>query len=686
MLKRYPFIRQEEYKDCGPACLKMILKYYHGNMSMEELRDKLNTSKLGTTAIDLVEAAREIGFSAEGVRVDLTQIKDDFLLPCIAHVVIENSYKHYVVVYEWHAKKRQFLIADPAKGIYKMSFEDFHKIFSGILITFIPIKPIPYYSEYSLFTFIKNTILPYKNILSQILLLSILVMGLSMATSFSFQYIVEAIAIPSSVTIFFLFFLFLQFFKQIGQFFRNQFLIWLHEQVNRNILVESFLNILKLPYSDYRKRSTGDLVSRLQEASTLCETISKVLLIFILDIPLMLLSGIFLFRIHSNMFFSCFLLFLVYGLSLWTFQVPLEKRLFKVHREKAEIHSFMVEALSGFETLKGLHLETSFGHVFEKKYSIFSSKNVGIKRMVSLLLFLKDSLYEIGNLFLFYLGCQFVIKKEMSMGMLFTFSTLFSYFLSPLQNLADVSMDIKNAKISMRRILEIRKEEKDYGIMKKMQLGKIEVKNLSYQYSAQGVLFKNLSFQIQGGSKVMIRGKSGCGKSTLFQLLKKYYPISRGHIFISGVDLFDITKENIDQKILMVSQNEIVFGGSILDNLTLYRNVNQDELLKVVGICEIEPILDKQLGFHTIMEENGFNFSGGEKQRIILARALLQPFDILIIDEGLNQTDIALERRILKNLFASFQDKTILMVSHRKTSDDLFQRVIELDGRGESHV
>lgn len=687
MLKHYPFIRQEDVKDCGPTCLKMILKYYHGNMSMEELRDKMHTSKFGTTAFDIIEVAREVGFSAEGIRVDITETNADFPLPLIAHVIFENSYKHYVVIYEVRKKKKELLIADPAKGIYKMSFEDFHKIFSGIIISLIPVKPIPYYSEYSLLTFIKNTIIPYKNILSQILLLSVLVMVLSIVTSFSFQYMMEAISFSSfSVTLFFLFFFLLQLFRQIGHFFRNQFLIWLHEQVNQNIFVGSFLTILKLPYSDYRKRSTGDLVSRLQEVATLCETISKVLLLIFLEVPLMLISGVCLFRIHSTLFSFCFLLFLLYGICLWAFHIPLEKRIGNMHKEKAEIHSFMVEAISGFETLKGLHLEKEFGQTFERKYASFSRKNMYTKRIFSLLILLKDSIYEIGNLFLFYLGCQFVIKGEMTIGSLLTFSSLTSYFLSFLQNMIDFSMDLKNARISVRRILEIQKEEKDYGTIKELELGHIEVKNLSYQYDAQSVPLKNLSFQIKKGSKVMIRGKSGCGKSTLFQLLKKYYPLSRGQLFISGVDLFDIAKENIDQKILMISQNEIVFGGSVLENLMLHRTVDQKKLLKIVDICEIEPILDKQLGLYTIMEENGFNFSGGERQRIILARALLQPFDILIIDEGLNQTDIALERRILKRLFSFFPEKTIIMVSHRKTSDDLFHQVITFEKQKGKHI
>jgi ABC-type bacteriocin/lantibiotic exporter with double-glycine peptidase domain len=209
--------------------------------------------------------------------------------------------------------------------------------------------------------------------------------------------------------------------------------------------------------------------------------------------------------------------------------------------------------------------------------------------------------------------------------------------------------------------------------------GNIKINNLTYYFNDKKKILNDIDLEIKEGEKVLITGKSGSGKSTLMKIIKKYYEIEYGKVKIGNIDVNDICKD--DNLILYVSQNEVLFTDTLYNNLGLY-NVDIDRIAKVLEECYIDEFIDKNLGCNMLIEENGFNISGGQKQRIILARALLQKFNILIVDEGTSQIDVNLERKILKNIFKNYKSKTMIFISHRLENMDLYDRVIELkEGR-----
>ena len=177
---------------------------------------------------------------------------------------------------------------------------------------------------------------------------------------------------------------------------------------------------------------------------------------------------------------------------------------------------------------------------------------------------------------------------------------------------------------------------------------------------------------------VMIYGTSGSGKSTLLKLLMKYYSIQRGMIYIGGVDINDIKVDSLRQNIVYISQNEILFNDSLINNLRV-SGCDDDKILSITKLLEFNEILDNSLGLNMMVEENGFNLSGGQRQRIVLARAMLTQAQIILIDEGLSQVDVSLERKILMNLFSEFKDKTFIIISHRMENLDLYDRFIKLE-------
>ena len=290
-------------------------------------------------------------------------------------------------------------------------------------------------------------------------------------------------------------------------------------------------------------------------------------------------------------------------------------------------------------------------------------------------IFIKDLIEDIGYLVIFYFGCVMMIDNKISMGLLLTFQSFVSYFLTPIRDLVDFDSGLKKMKKSWIRLKEIFIENKSRGYITKKVDGDIVISNLSYSYDYNKDILKNVNLSIKKGDKVLLTGKSGSGKSSIVKLLKQYYPSKRGTIEIGNIDINDYCTNDI----LYISQNEFLFTDSVMNNITLNKNYDLSMIEDVMKMCEIEEIVaNSNLGYFLLIEENGFNLSGGERQRIILARAIIKPFNILIIDEGTSQMDINMERRILKKIFKRFYDKTIIVISHRFDNLDLFTHHIKI--------
>ena len=250
------------------------------------------------------------------------------------------------------------------------------------------------------------------------------------------------------------------------------------------------------------------------------------------------------------------------------------------------------------------------------------------------------------------------------------------YFLEPIRNIIDMDVSVKESRESITRLLSLYENYFDKGIVN-FKGGRICFSNLSFSFDNKKIL-KNINLVINKGERIMICGTSGSGKSTLLKLLMKYYSVNRGMIFIDGIDINDYKVKSLRKNISYVSQNEIIFNDSLINNLNFYSRDN-NEVLNMARLVEFNEIMDNDLGLNMMIEENGLNLSGGQRQRIVLARALLKQAQIILIDEGLSQVDVPLERKILKNIFNEFRDKTFIIVSHRMENVDLYDRVIKIN-------
>ncbi len=687
MFLKYPFVKQDGINDCAVASLLMIIKYYKGNVGVEQLRSMTKTTKTGTTAYHLIETAKQIGLDAKGIKCELDILnKDNIVLPAIVHVTIDQSYNHYLVIYEINFKKKTILIADPASKIKRISFTEFEKMWNKIIIFMYPIYKLPLYkNNFSLLKFVMTIIKKCKKEFVNILFLSLFLTIFSIVVSFYFKYMIDGIAYSNSkeyLTFIFVIFLLVHFLKIITDFFRNKVLIYLNQKIDIMLTMETFKQIILLPYNYYCNRTTGEVISRINDLGTVREMISKVAYTLFIDLPLTLLSFVFLIFISTSLFIVALILLILYIINILVFKSIFSNYINKIQIKKAEVTSYMVESISGFETVKGINIETKVISKLENKYVQLLKQIKKFEESYNYQYLVKELINNIGFIIIIYLGVRLVNNQVITLGQLLTFNALLTYFLGPIRNVVDLDSSVKEANNALRRIIDIFYEPEQTGIVESSINGDIYLDKLNYTYNDRDYVLKHISLKIKNQEKVLIIGDSGSGKSTLLKILMKYYQVNRGQVKINEIDINDYCLENYKNNISYVSQKEMLFTETLEKNLKI-NNSNTNEFLDIAKICEVDEIIkNNNVGYKMLIEENGNNISGGEKQRIVLARALLKPFNLLIIDEGLNQMDINLERRILKRVINKYHDKTIIVVTHRLENMDLFDKVIELkEGR-----
>lgn len=683
MLKKYSFVKQTGIKDCGVACLQMIIKYYHGFISTRQLQEMTKTTKNGTSAYHLIDALKQIGFEAKGVKANISDItKNNMILPCIANVTIDNTYNHYIVIYEIDYKNQKLIIADPAEKIRKISFEYFEKIWNNVFLFMYPIKKIPLYTkEQKPLNFLLKIFLLNKNKIVHIILISILYSIYSILSSYYFKFMADNLALNQSKSyLFFVFLLFISFtlLKLLSDFFRNQLLVYLNEKTDFVLTNSIFKNIIFLPYNYYRNHTTGEISSRLNDLGQVREMFSKIIIFIFVDLPLSLISFIILYFISKDLFFiSTIILFLYITMTL--FFIPIFRNyIHSIQQKKADYNSYMIENITGFESVKGLGIEKLVVNKFENKYIEYLNKYFKFQILYNKHNLMKNTIYDVGSIIVIFVGSLFILKSKLTIGSLLFFNSLFSYFILPFQNILELGILLEETRNSLKRLLEIIEPQMKDGFVNKKIIGNIDFYNLNYSYDDQSMTLKNINLSIKPNEKIMIIGSSGSGKSTLMKLLMRYYNVDRNKIKIDGIDINDYSISSLKNDIIYISQNETLFTDTLYNNIDLDNNISNEKFLEITKMCYVDQIIkNKNTGYYMLLEENGFNLSGGEIQRIVLARSLIRDFKILIIDEGLNQLDISLERKILKNILNKYHDKTIIVISHRLENMDLFNRVIE---------
>lgn len=680
-MKKKLVVLQEGNKDCGVCCLLSIIRYYNGNISLNKLMEMTKTTKNGTTFYNLSEAASKIGMASKAYYVDDFNNISVYSCPFISQV-IRNGYTHFVVVYK--ISKDKLLIMDPALGSLYMSKEKFLNIWTSYIMMFEKVKILPNYKDEKYINkLLYGLILNNKKIIVNCLLLTLMFCFLTLGYSVYLKVMIDKVLNQDKyllIVISLIFFIVILF-RSLTNLFRNQMLSYFNMKVDISLFLNSFKRILLLPYNYYKNKTTGEIISRVNDLSYIKQIISQLLTTVFLDIVLLLFSLVCLYFINSKMFVISFFIAILYMIIIFIYPRFIKTKIYESQAEVAKVNSYLVESISGLETIKGLRCEKMVNDRLESYYTKAQATIFDYNIISNGVLFLKDLIFYVGVLLINYVGCVDIMNGNFTVGSLLTFNTILGYFLNPLQNFIDLADDYVYVKGVFKRangLYEVKLDDLESKNGLRVE-GDISFNNLDFSFNGKDQILKSIKIEFKAKEKILLLGNSGSGKSTLLKILYKYYDVSRGMVLVNGIDINDFSISDIRDDIIYVSQNETLYTGSIKDNILLNRDIDYKDFLDMCCYLEVDNIIkDNLLGYDFLLEENGANISGGERQRIILARALFKKGNIILIDEGLSQMDIDLERRVLKRIFSIFKDKMIIVVSHRFNNMDLYDKVFKL--------
>ena len=674
-------VLQDDLKDCGVCCLLSIIKYFDGNISKEYLRELTKTSKNGVSALNLLKCAREIGFEAYGLKGKLKNIKMEFL-PVIAHVIIDKKYPHFVVIYKIDIKKNKILVMDPAKGYIFYSFSSFLNISTNYYLVLKPKHVIPKLVDKN--NYVSKIILflkEYKEVFMTLILLSLFYTIFNIIASYHFKLLYE----ENGNSIFLLLLLFILVKCLISKF-RNSLINSLNIILDKYLIKDAFYHIINLPYLYYNNHTNGDLLTRINDLGNIKELINDLFISVFVDLFLAIIVYFIMIKINVKLTFIITVTLIIYAVIVFL-DNNVMKKVIRENREKSsEINNYLVEGLASFETIKNLSIQDYICEKFNQKYDEYSEVIRKIICKINNKNYLKSNVLLIGNLIVIYVGIKLLNDNVISTTTLISYISLSNYLIEPIKNFLDLNIKYQNTKESINRIKEIYNIPTENLLFNKKSIkylnGNISINNLSYSYNGVDNVLKNISFEIKEGEKILIYGNSGCGKSTIMQLLIKYLDNNyKGDITIGGYDLKNLDLFTLRKNICYISQNEFLYTDSVYENITLGRKLDYSHFLELADKLFINEIINKTtLGYNMMIEGNGENISGGERERIIIARSIIERKNIFIYDESFSEIDIKKERDILKYIFQLYPNKTCIIVSHRLSNEDLFSKKIKIGG------
>ena len=680
-MSKYPYISQVDQRDCGVAALAMILKHYGSSYSLAYLRELAQTSREGTSALGLVEAAKQLGLETQAIRADLDLFKQENLsCPFIVHVVKEGGLQHYYTVFG--QIKGQLVIGDPdpSKKVIKMPLEEFAKEWTGVTLFFVPGETYTKYKEDvpGLLSFLP-ILFRRKGLIAVIVLLSFLVTLVNIIGSYYLQAIIDRL-IPQGaynlLTMISLGLCISYLAQQVFTFFKDYLLHRLGNYLSIAVILPYIKHVLSLPISFFSSRRTGEITSRFGDANTIIDALASTILSIFLDVTIVMTLAVALIVQNQSLFVMTLTVVPLYVLIIVVFYKLFEKENYQLMEANSQVNTAVIDDLRGIETLKSLRVEDRRYREIEVKFHDYLKKSLSKAKWQLTQDGLKTGVQLVSNVFILWYGAQLVMERQLSAGQLITYNMLLNYFTTPLINIINLQSKIQQAKVANNRLQEVYvvdKEEK--GKLKELSFKQLAFKGVSHRFSYQQETLSKIDLTIHKGEKIALMGQSGSGKTTLAKMLSGYYTKSSGHVTL---DKDTISHAELRQMVTYVPQQTYVFTGTILENLLLGFEGEVDEK-KLIKVCQqadiLEDIQRMPLGFQTQVSEDG-GLSGGQKQRLAIARALLSKQPILIFDEATSGLDSDTESRVMANL-AKIK-RTMIFIAHRNSVRQHVSRVVTM--------
>jgi ATP-binding cassette, subfamily B, bacterial len=680
-MRRVPLMRQMEEADCGAACLAMALGYLGRRVPLDELRAMTGTGRDGVTALSLVHAARASGLEARGVQADVPALGQ---LP--RGSILHWEFSHFVVLDR--ATRRGLRVVDPARGRSLVREDELRRAYTGVAIA---LEPGPEFAaggppDRGTWRYLRP-ILRQARGLSKVVVTSLILRITALAIPLMTALVVDEVG-PSDdrhlLGVFAIGVAMVIGYQLLAAFLRGNLLLELRTQLDIGLTTGFVDHLVELPYAFFLRRSSGDLMMRMQSNSSVREILTSGSLSALLDGVFASLYLVLLFIVSPVLGFLVLVLALVQVLTLVATWRRNRRLMSDSLQAQANSQSYAYELLAGIETLKAAGAEqraaAHWGGLFRRQVSIDLTRG----RLTAAVDSVMSTLTVGSSLLVLLVGTLQVVDGRISLGTMFSAAALAAGFLSPLGTLVSSGLQLQQLASYMERISDVLDTPRDQAGQRLKRAaplaGALRAERVSFRYGALSpVVVQNVSLDIRPGQHVGIVGRSGSGKSTLAHLLLGLYRPTEGRIWFDDDDLAGLDVRSVRQQLGIVTQHPYVFGSSIRQNIALTDpSLPLEAVAEAAALACIDTDIQAMpLGYDTPLHDGGGSLSGGQRQRIALARALVSRPAILLLDEATSELDTVTEEMVYRNL-ASVRATTIV-IAHRLSTVRNADLIIVMD-------
>ena len=697
----FRFYHQHDSTDCGPVCLQMIARHYGKRFSLAMLRERCYITREGVSMLSISDTAESIGFKTLGVKITLKQLIEETPLPCIGYW----NQRHFVVIYKIKKRpgKEIFYIADPAHGKIRLTREEFLKSWlpqeenntEGVCLVFEPTPALTGQPEErrerSPFRFVFSYLKPHRR---QMLKL-VVGMLIGSAIQLIFQFLTQAIVdtgIQDRNMNFIVLILVgqLALFLGLGsvEFFRGWILLHISTRINISMISDFLLKIMKLPLGFFNSKMIGDLMQRINDHHRIQSFLTVSSLNILFSLVNFIIFGIVLLLYNVPIFFVFLAGSAFYAIWVYLFMKKRRQLDYLRFSRLSENQSTLIQLITGMQEIKLNNCENQkrkeWENIQENLFKI-SIKSLLLNQYQSLgaFIFLRTK-----DILITFLSASFVIQGELTLGMMLAIQYILGQMNNPVEQMVNFICEVQDASISIERLEEINahKEEEDPAIPKLQQLPENKSLNLSgimYQYEGphSPYVLKGLDLFIPEKKITAIVGSSGSGKTTLMKLLLGFYKPVTGTIRVGDVSLDDISCRFWRKNCGSVMQDGYIFSESIAHNIALgMEQIDEKRLSDAIFIANLTGFIENlPLREKTKIGQDGHGLSEGQRQRILIARAVYRDPQYLFFDEATNSLDANNERIIIDHLNEFFMGKTVVIVAHRLSTVRNADQIVVLD-------
>lgn len=684
---KVPIIMQMEALECGAASLAMVLAYYKKWIPLEQVREDCGVSRDGSNAANILKAARKYGFESKAWSYHAETLESKITFPAIIHW----NFNHFVVLCGFSGKYA--IINDPARGTVKVTKEEFRRSYTGICMGFEPGKNfVREGKRTSVISFLRRCLRGAKVQMLFAMLTAVLISFIGMVTPVYNRIFADRLLVGknSAWTFGFLASLFLIASLRLLIGIINE--VYIYKIKGKLAMVSNvafFRHMLKLPMNFFSQRMAGDLSGRQKLNNGVAETLVSKMAPLIVNITLLVFYVLIMLR-YSIPLTMVGLAAVVGNLVLARVISSRRIQTTRIRMQyEGKLNASTLAGIDMIETIKASGAEQGYFGQWAGYQAMSHNAKVDELKQQRFISGMPVLVQELSDIAILVLGSYLIMKGIFSAGMLLTFQSLMAQFMSPVEGLLDAGQSIQEMRTSMERIDDVM-NYKEGSCASKIMLdenenyrkltGRIEIKNVTFGYSKLvPPLLKNFSLTVEPGERVALVGSSACGKSTIAKLLCGLYEPWEGEILYDGKPINQIPEKVFHGSLTMVDQDITVFEDSIENNIKLWDKSIQDyEMILAARDAQIhEDVMKRPGGYDYSMKEGGRDFSGGQRQRFEIARALAQDPTIAIMDEATSALDAKTEYAIMEAIWQ--RGITNIVIAHRLSTIRDCSQIIVLD-------